>query len=269
MSESEFQGVPEDVPTKARAFILIILLEENESRRRITRIEGLTRVGRFVYRYEFEYTKLISELSLPKHLAFRKGRAIPNVREKQTIEDRTYSIVSYQFHNPTAQQKKRVQRSRLRSPSARLRPGILLFPHLKTRDGKKLFEVQSKRPPLSSKDFAEQLISMGAEATRWTRMKPITPETAEIVVESIKQTIHKEIESLETRIRALRDAVKANEISATKMRERLSELKRQYEDLKATLLIVKQVWSVEADSQLQKLYNLLLSTRNRIRELSE
>ena len=270
MSESDYPGAPNESP-KARAFTLIILLDEGQSGKTIPRLNGLTRVGRSVFRYEFEYSKLLSEIELPKHLAFRKGRAIPKVRELRSSasDEKTYSIVSYRFRNPSAQQKKKVQRLRLRSPSAKLRPGLLLFPHFRTGDGKKIFEISSKRPPLSSKDFAAQLTSMGAEVNRWTRMRPINSEATDSIQESITVTVQKDLASLEKRVLALRDAVKTESIPVAKMKERYSETRRLFEDIRTASLIVKQAWSVNYDSQLQRIYNLLLGIRRRIRALAE
>ncbi|MHA2311412.1 MAG: hypothetical protein ACXADF_07935, partial [Candidatus Thorarchaeota archaeon] len=106
----------------------------------------IVRVGRGVFLFHGQTSTENSPLQDLPMIAFKKSREIPSVKERgeEAGSRRVYSIVSYRFMNPTASQKKRVERLVRRSSSIRLRPGVLLFPVLRSKERRKLLESDEK-----------------------------------------------------------------------------------------------------------------------------
>lgn len=261
----------EEVSQQGRVTI-IVLLERGESlkqaSKKIAHIPGMQRAGRGVFRYIQSYAKLGAAHELPRHIALRKTRTIPRVREaaRSGVQARTYALVTYRFNNPTAQQKKVVERLKRRAIAARLRPSVLLFPHIRAGESRKRFGLEMKRPPLGSRDFTQNLSRMGAEVQRWTRLRLSTHSGYTIVNDAIESTISADIDALETMIRALRDEAKTESASSKRLKAKYTELRRRYKDLKMISSVIRHVWGYGAEERLRRLYDLLLTTRRIISE---
>jgi tRNA U38,U39,U40 pseudouridine synthase TruA len=223
-------------------------------------------VGRGVFQYTGGYAKLCETQDLPSHIALRKARSIPKVREarKSDAQARTYALVTYRFKNPTAQQKKTVERLKRRAIAARLRPSVLLFPHIRAGESRKRFGQDKKRPPLGSRDFAQSLSRRGAEVWRWTRLRLANQTGQGLINRAIESTISSDIDSLESKIRTLRTDLGNDDASTKKLRTRLADLRRRYKDLKMISTVVKNIWGHNADERVRRLYDLLLVARRRI-----
>jgi hypothetical protein len=270
MSGIEPQDAAAESAVQQGRFTIIVLLESSEglkqASKRIAQIQGMRRIGRGVFQYSQSYSRLRATCDLPRHIALRKTRTIPRLRETAgaSPQERTYALVTYRFINPTAQQKKTVQRLRRRAAAARLRPGVLLFPHIRAGESRKHFGAESKRPPLGSRDFTMMLSDMGAEIQRWTRLRLIPPGSQVLVTEAIAATIASDASTLETRIRRLRYEAKNTEESTRRLKERYKELSRRFKDLKTVSSVIRYVWTYDAGDRLRRVYNLLLGTRRAI-----
>ncbi len=249
---------------------IIVLLERSEGLREAARllaqIQGMQRIARGVFQYNMSYTKLRTSRDLPKHVALRKTRSIPRVREAvgDASPARTYALVTYRFENPTAKQKKVVQRLRRRAPAVRLRPGVLLFPHIRAGESRKQFGVESERPPIGSLDFTRRLSELCAQVHRLTKLRLANPGDTMFVNEAIESTIASASEAMEERLRVLRGATKDEGIPTRKLRERYKEISRDFKDLKMTASVIRHVWGYDSGSRLRRVYDLLLGTRRAI-----
>jgi hypothetical protein len=274
MSGIEPQDAAAESAVQQGRFTIIVLLASSEglkqASKRMAQIHGMRRIGRGVFEYSQSYRKLRANHDLPRHVALRKTRTIPRVRETAgaASQERTYALVTYRFSNPTAQQKKTVQRLRRRAAAARLRPGVLLFPHIRAGESRKHFGAESKRPPLGSRDFTMMLSDMGAVIHRWTKLRLIPPGSQNLVAESIAATITSDADTLETRIRCLRHEAKNPEGSTRRLKERYKELSRQFKDLRTVSSVIRYVWTYDAGDRLRRVYNLLLGTRRAIADRS-
>jgi hypothetical protein len=196
-------------------------------------------------------------------LSFIRTRDIPGI--KDGMEDphvnRAYSIVSYSFNNPTARQKKRVERLIRRSTGIRLRPGVLLFPVLRAKERRRVIERQKGHPLLDSKEFNTQLKSMGAISMRWSRLRLVAPSDSSQIRDAIERTMSRDLLSLEARLQEIRELSKNPLISTKSLRRRSSAVLRRYRKLKLKWTLAKILWYVNAEKQLKRVYNLGLNTK--------
>lgn len=249
---------------------IIVLLESREgvrdASRRMAQIEGMQRIARGVYQYGGRYARLRASQDLPKHVALRKTRSIPRVRETTDAgsPERTYALVTYRFRNPTAKQKKVVQRLKRRAPAARFRPGVLLFPHIRAGETRKQFRIESKRPPIGSLDFTKILSELDAEVNRYTKLRLANPSDIRLVNESIESTIALDAEAIEKRLKVLRRATQDESTPTRKLQVRYKEISRDFRDLKTTALVIYHVWRYDSRSRLKRVYDLLMAARRAI-----
>ena len=213
------------------------------------------------------YTDILQ--SIPT-LSFIRTREIP--RRKDRLDDphafRAYSIVTYNFNSPTAKQKKRVERLIRRSAGIRLRPGILLFPVLRSRERRRVLSEEKEHSLLDSKEFNHQLELMGASSMRWSRLKLVDPLDAAQIKEAIERTITRDLLSIESRLHKLRELSKNPQVPIDNLRERSAAALRRYRILKFKWTLAKTLWYYDAEKALKRVYNLGLSTKYLIDERS-
>lgn len=272
MSGIEPQDATADEATQQRRVTLIVLLVSRESlkqaSKRISQIPGIQRVGRGVFRYTRSYPKLCTSHELPRHIALRKTRTIPTMREAalSEVQIRTYALVTYRFKNPTAKQKKVVERLKRRAVAARLRPSVLLFPHIRAGESRKRFGLDSERPPLGSRDFSQILSQMGAKVERWTRLRLATHSSYSLFRDVVESTISSDINGLEAKIRALRDEARSRDASTRRLKTIYTDLRRRLKDLMMISSVIRHVWGYRSEARVRRLYDLLLAARRVIAE---
>jgi hypothetical protein len=246
---------------------LVVLLGSKEGIRGISRRISLSgdfvRVGKGLFiANSVQAISVDAFQSLPM-LSFIRTREIP--RRKDWLEDpyanRTYSIVSYSFSNPTAGQKKRVERLIRRSAGIRLRPGVLLFPVLRAKERRRVIENQRGHPLFDSKEFNMQLKSMGATSVRWSRLRLASSSDSGYIRDAIERTMSRDLLSIETRLQEIRELCKNRQISTESLRKRSSAALRRYRKLKLKWTLAKDLWHIDAERQLKRIYNLGRNTK--------
>ena len=213
------------------------------------------------------YTDILQ--SIPR-LSFIRTREIP--RRKDRFDDphayRAYSIVTYNFSSPTAKQKKRVERLIRRSAAIRLRPGVLLFPVLRSKERRKVLDEQKEHSLLDSKEFNHQLELMGASSMRWSRLKLVDPLDAAQIKEAIERTITRDLLSIESRLQDLRELSKNPQVPTDSLRRKSAAALRRYRILKFKWTLAKILWYYDAEKALKRVYNLGRNTKYLIDERS-
>lgn len=246
---------------------LIVLMGSPEGvkavSKRLMSISDFTRVKRglfIAHTFSNSYADLLAPISM---VSFVKTREIPGikVRNGDVFADRAFSIVSYTFNNPTSGQKKKVERLIRKSICIRLRPSVLLFPVLRSRERRKLLEKENGEILLDSRGFAGQLDTLGATSIRWSRIKLANPSDSVRISEAVEKTLNKDLHSLETKIQSLRDLIKNPEEKTSRLRKRFALLTRRYKKLKMKWLTTKPVWLFDTTKSLKRIYNMLLTLR--------
>ncbi|MHA2354989.1 MAG: hypothetical protein ACXADC_07435 [Candidatus Thorarchaeota archaeon] len=236
-----------NVTMKGQSQLVIILGDAKivkESAKKLRSLGKIVRVGRGVFLFHGETSTENSPLQDLPMIAFKKSREIPSVKERgeEAGSRRVYSIVSYRFMNPTASQKKRVERLVRRSSSIRLRPGVLLFPVLRSKERRKLLESDEKYVLIDSRKLSEELRGFGAEVFRWSRLK-IDGHLFEIQ-NAVARTLSHDFTSFETLAKDLRN-----------------QAKKRYGKLKFKWSRANKIWSYDTTKLLTRGYNMLLSVR--------
>ena len=246
---------------------LIVLLGPTEgiknASKRLMGISDFTRVRRglfIAHSFSSSYVELLENIST---ISFIRTREIPGIktRNADVFADRAFSIVSYTFNNPTSAQKKKVERLIRKSICIRLRPSVLLFPLLRSKERRRLLEKEGGEKLLDARSFAAQLSVMGATTNRWSRIKLVNPSESSRISEAVERTLKKDMHSLETKIQDLRDASKNPEVKTSRIKRKFSLLTRRYRILKIKWLTTKPIWSYDTVRPLKRTYNMLLSMR--------
>jgi hypothetical protein len=246
---------------------LIILLGSKDGIKGISKKLGqyadLVRIGKGLFIASSTagaYSDILQ--SLPT-LSFIRTREIPGIKTR--LDDphayRTYSIVSYRFNNPTAGQKKGVERLLRRSVGIRLRPGILLFPVLRAKERRKLLDYENGHSILDSKEFNSRLKSMGAYSMRWSRLRLVDPLDSTQIKEAIARTMNRDLSSIESKLHEIRELNKNPLTSTATLRKQSAAALRRYRRLKFKWTLAKTIWHYDTEKSLKRIYNLGLSTK--------
>jgi len=206
------------------------------------------------------YTDILQ--SLPT-VSFIRTREIPGIKAR--LDDphayRAYSVVSYSFNNPTPGQKKRVERLLRRSMGIRLRPGILLFPVLRARERRKILDYEKGHSLIDSKEFNNQLKSMGAQSMRWSRLRLAESLDSVQIKDAIERTLNRDLLSIESKLLELRELSKSPSTSTDTLRKQSLAVLRRYRKLKFKWTLAKTLWYYDAEKSLKRVYNLGLNTK--------
>ncbi len=201
--------------------------------------------------------------------SFIKTREIPHITKKteDVYSELVYSIVAFRFKNPTAQQKKYVERLIKRTTGVRLRPGVVLFPILKSKQQRKIIGSEEERILLTSSEFFRKLSKKGLDVYRWSRLRTTTNESSEHIKHAIEHTLQRDLMALEERIRKLRERCKKDGVEVTQLKKNYSVLSRRYRDLKGKWMVAEKIWYFDSEKLLKRTYNMLISTRRMISDL--
>ncbi len=246
---------------------LVVLLGSKEGIRgvskKLSQYDDFVRVGKGLFIAGSNvgaYTDLLHSLPI---LSFIRTREIPGIKTR--LDDphafRTYSIVSYSFNNPTPGQKKRVERLLRRSMGIRIRPGILLFPVLRARERRKILDYEKERSLLDSKEFNNQLKSIGARSMRWSRLRLAESSDSVQIKEAIERTLNRDLLSIETKLHQLRELSKDPSTPTDALRKQSLAALRRYRNLKFKWILTKTFWYYDAEKSLKRIYNLGLNTK--------
>ncbi|MFW9912151.1 MAG: hypothetical protein ACFFEU_06755 [Candidatus Thorarchaeota archaeon] len=253
-----------NVTMKGQSQLVVILGNAKiirESARKLRSLGEAVRVGRGAFLIHSQTSTEKSPLQDLPTITFKKAREIPSVSEHggEVGDRRVYSVVSYRFRNPTATQKKRVERLVRRSSSIRLRPSVLLFPVLRSKERRKLLESDEKHVLMDSRKLSEELRGLGAEAFRWSRLRIIDHPSE--LHNAVARTLSHDFTSFETLARDLRNQAKGIETQPKILKKRYAILSKRYDELKFKWSRASKIWSYDATKLLTRGYNMMLSVR--------
>jgi hypothetical protein len=251
---------------------IIVIPEGEEGLKEVTKKlmtqDGAKKIvkGVFIIGGNNEFVRRVVE-QIP-HISFKKVRDVPKIRDKSQDAKlkRTYALVTYHLGKPSPQQKKRVQRLIAKSVSIRLRPGVLLFPHLRVKDNRMYFETENGKRLLNSKKFVSEMKKLDAGFSRFTHLRILGPRSLALVNLSLERMVRRKCDTLTEKTRLLREAVNDPEIPTIKLKERYSALSLHYKDSKASYDIIHQIMRIESPDPFKKLYDRLLRVRKKIAE---
>jgi hypothetical protein len=249
---------------------LIVLLGSPEGIKNTSKkfrgLHGVRKIRRGLFVTEELSTNHIELLQSLSYISFAKTREIPSIRRKSDnlFMDRVYTLVSFSFKNPTAQQKKRVERLLRKTTGIRLRPGVILFPLLKSRERIRILGSVDERELLDSTGFSKKIRETGGVAVRWSRLRVDSNDGEQLVKRAIDQTYLRDIHALEENVRILREQSKDLTVSIRKLKTRYTVLSRRFRELKSKWTIAKKLWFYDSESSLKRTYNMLMNTRRAI-----
>jgi hypothetical protein len=256
-----------DVTMKGKSQLVVILGDAKivkESVKKLKSLGEVVRVGRGAFLIHSHTPRNQSPLQDLPMIVFKKAREIPSVNERgeEAGSRRVYSIVSYRFRSPTATQKKRVERLVRKSSSIRLRPGVLLFPVLRSKERRRLLESDEKYVLMDSRKLSDELRGLGAEVFRWSRLK--TDSHLFEIQNAVARTLSHDFTSFETLAKDLRNQAKEPGAQSKILKKRYAILSKRYGELKFKWSHASKIWSHDATKLLTRGYNMMLSVRRLI-----
>ena len=270
MSEIKIVGFNHAVPELRSDSRLVVLLGSNEGikgpSKKLSKYDGVQKIKRGLFIITGNSSIHTTEIQTLERIFFIKSREIPSIRTRtdDIYFDRAYSVVAFSLKNPTAKQKKRIERLVRKSVGVRLRPGVILFPLLRSKEQKRLSISEDKKPLLDSIRFKQLMTEMGADVFRWSRLRLEDPESSPIILKSLEQNLIKNLQAIETKIRVLQDLIQDSEIPIDQLKRKYTVISGRFKETKTKWMSARKLWSFDADKQLKRTYNLLIGTRRAI-----
>ncbi|MFW9846986.1 MAG: hypothetical protein ACFFD6_09575 [Candidatus Thorarchaeota archaeon] len=261
-----------DTAMKGQSHLIVILGNSQtvkESARKLKSLGNVVRVARGVFLIHGQITRDHAILEDLAAVSFRKAREIPSAsdRGEEAISRRVFAVVSYRFRNPTARQKKRVERLVRKSGSIRLRLGVLLFPVLRSKDRRRLLQRDETNRFIDSKRMSEELRLLGAEVSRWSRLRLV--EHQSMIEEAIIRTLSRDISSFEILAKDLRSQARDPNAQAKVLKKRYSILSRRYSELKSKWSLANKMWNYDATKMITRSYNMMIAARRSIDKITQ
>ena len=215
------------------------------------------------------YSESLEDIVHPQpFVSFTKTREIPSTRikleDRYELSTRVFSVVSFSYSNPTAQQKKHVERLIKKSTGIRLRPGTILFPLLRAKEQRRVLGSEDERVLIDSKDFSRLIRENGGTALRWSRLRIINLDGGDLLKHAFEQTLSRDLIPLEEKIRALRDMSRDTTAPIAHLKKNYTILSRRFRELKTKWMTARKLWFYDAEKDLKRTYNMLINTRRAI-----
>ena len=249
---------------------LVILLGQPEGAKRASKKlsahHGVKKVGRglfVIHGYSESHAKI---LNLQPTISFIKTKEIPSIRKRaeEAYSNRAFTIVSFSFKNPTAQQKKCVERLIRKTTGIRLRSGVVIFPLLRSKERRRILGSEDERVLLDSTEFNRLVREVGSNTTRWSRLKIINMNGENHIRHAIEQTLFRDLHTLEEKTRTLREQCKDSAVTIKQLKREYTIQSRRFRELKSKWMLAKKLWLYDAEKVLRRTYNILLNTRRAI-----
>ncbi|TFF96738.1 hypothetical protein EU546_00850 [Candidatus Thorarchaeota archaeon] len=260
------EKAPGDSTASGNSYLVVILRNDRDFRRGARTTKAIRRLARGIYRVPVQNKRVREYVQRFRHLTLKRAREIPRVKETdpELSQRRTYVLIAYSFVEPTAQQKKKTQRLLNRSAYIRVRKGAVLFPHLRSKDITRFYHNGKGKRVLTPKEFAEGMKSIGAEISRWSRVRAVGLKSEREIADSLDTTIRSQLSSLETRITDLQERTKHSSVSVKTLKSRYSELMARIKEARSVYSLVRDIWKRDDSKILRKMYNRLLRCRTAI-----
>jgi hypothetical protein len=228
--------------------------------------DGIRSLAKGVFLAKMESLPVRDLVQSVCHISLKKTKRIPRVKDSGPgePENRTYTVVAYSYDSPSAQQKKQTQRLVRRSPCVRLRPGVLLFPHLRSKESLHYYRQDTTHPLYDARTFVDKMKENGAMVRRWSRVRLADENSEDLVGRAIERMVSREMASIESRLVRLRDATATPGVTVRKLKERYTVMARRFRILKANFMAVQSIWHHDTERQLRRTYNILLKVKREI-----
>ncbi|MFW9811200.1 MAG: hypothetical protein ACFFF9_01990 [Candidatus Thorarchaeota archaeon] len=234
--------------------------------KKLTSLKGVTRIRRgvfIVHEYLESHDMLLQFHSV---ISFSKTREIPTIREqsKNAYSDRVYTLVSFSYKDPTTQQKKYVERLIRKSTGIRLRPGVILFPLLRSKERRRIIGSDDEKVLIDSAEFARLVRMNGGDALRWSRLRISNLNGADKIEDAVQRTFVRDLKTIEERIQTLREHLKSSNTKIRQLKKNYTVLSRGYREVKTKWMLAKKLWLFDPEKALKRTYNMLINTRRAI-----
>ncbi|NHI83191.1 MAG: hypothetical protein EAX81_02650 [Candidatus Thorarchaeota archaeon] len=272
MAESQDMTMPKDDLRMRGPSLLVVFYRPRTPTKQLMSLSeshSVHRVRKGLFLVCGKPKQVIEALSKVPHIALRRTKEIPRrkSRKMRTAPHRSFALVAYRTKTTSPQFKKAVQRLVARTPSIRLRPGVFLFPHMRSKDLKKERDGKGAQSLLNSMQFSQALKEMGAKVFRWTRLQVTEATNPAPILDLIQERIDFEIEAVSSRIRQLRNQAKDALSDSARLKKRYVEYSKQFTQLKLKTEAIETIWHLDLGPRMKQLYNQFLSARRIIREL--
>ncbi|UCE09144.1 MAG: hypothetical protein JSW61_09180 [Candidatus Thorarchaeota archaeon] len=199
-------------------------------------------------------------------IILRKTREIAQSRSVSARSGlgNVYTLVTYRFANSDAKVRKKVQRLIRSSLCVRLRPGALLFPYLRARDGRRLITSAEKERLHLSGSLSRRLSSLDAEIHRWGRLEPRGEKDRVLIGKAVAKAISAELSSIHSKIVSLQSIIQSHDTMSRRLWDRHGELNKEYKHLKLRLKVLERIWHLDMNRPLMRIYNALLKARREL-----
>ncbi len=270
MTEASVDDITTIVPELKIDSRLVVLIGASEGIRTVSRkissFQGVTRVRRGLFIIQ-GYSEIHEKaLQLESFVSFSKTREIPSVHKK--VKDgqtnRVYSLVSFGFTNPTVQQKKRIERLVRKTNGIRLKPGVIIFPLLKSKEQRRIMGPEDERELLDSIEFTRHLRKIGSKTFRWSRLRTVNIDGDNQIRTAVERTITRDLTTMEEKILKLRGKLKDSSVTISQLKKNYSLLSRSFQELRTKWMYAKKLWFFDAEKALKRTYNMLITTRRAI-----
>ncbi len=268
---SEGRVSPYEFQLRSDSRILVIIGSSKRLKsasKGLSSLEGVTRIRRGLFIVQNHSESHDGFLQSQPSVSFTKTRVIPTVRERRTntYSDWTYSLVSFSYNSPTAQQKKYVERLIRRTTGIRLRPGVILFPLLRSKERRRMFNPDGEKKLIDSIDFVKLVRLNGGKAMRWSRLRTTNHDDT-YIKQALQLTCFRDLRALEERIKKLREKSKDSDVSLVQLKKNYSLLASGFQELKIKWMIARKIWLYDFEKPLKRTYNMLVNTRRTIQSL--
>jgi hypothetical protein len=271
MAESQDMTMPKDELKLKGPSLLVVFYRPRTSTKQLldlSETHNILRVRKGLFLVRGKPREVRQALSEIPHIALRRTKEIPRSKTRRTEAalHRSFALVAYRMKTTSPQFKKAVQRLVARTFSIRLRPGVFLFPHLRSKDLKKQTNVKGAQSLLNSRQFSQALEEMGAKVFRWTRLQ-VTDATDPVTITSlIQERMDFEIDTLSSRVKKLRRMAKDPLSESSRLKKRYVECSKQFTQTRMRAEAIEIIWYLDLGPRVRQLYNQLLSTRRIIQE---
>jgi hypothetical protein len=267
MTEASVDGMGPVISELKSDSRMVVLLGSSEglkgTSRKLSSLRGVTKIrrGLFIVKGYSDYHDAL--LDPHSFVSFVKTREIHKISEKESnsYSGRAYALVSFSYTNPSAQQKKYVERLIRKTTGVRLRPGLVLFPLLRAKDRRRLIGSKEERVLIDSVEFTRLVRLNGGNVLRWSRLRITNLYGADHIRDAVQQTLSKDLVGLEKRIKMLRRWVKEPEVSIRQSKKNYTILARSFRELKTKWMLSKKLWLYDSEKTLKRIYNILVNTR--------
>jgi len=270
MTESDIDAIVQASSELKGDSRLVVLLGSPEGIKGVSKklrgLHGVKKIRKGLFIISEPISSHDETLHSRPYITFTKTREIPSHRRKSDDDspNRVYTLVSFSFENPTAQQKKRVERLLRKTTGIRLRPGVILFPLLRSRESRQILGSGEERQLLSSIEFSRLIHASGGTTVRWSRLKVTIPSGINLIEKAVEKTQLRDLNALEETIRALRERIKDRSVSISQLKKNYTTLARRFRELKLKWELAKKLWFYDSEKSLKRTYNMLLSVRRAI-----